>query len=115
MFTVPDGERAAVFDESLRVLRAALVDDRRLRRPLLHRHRGGGDAATNSPAGHLAGRFGARGVPPDRQLADGWLGSFLTPTEAGAGREAIERAAEKPAARSNPTTTAFRWRSATAG
>src|ERR1700735_4620035 len=27
VFTVPDGERAAVFDESLRVLRAALVDD----------------------------------------------------------------------------------------
>ena len=28
-------------------------------------------------------------------LADGWLGSFLTPTEAGAGRQAIERAAEE--------------------
>ena len=28
-------------------------------------------------------------------LADGWLGSFLTPAEARAGREAIERAAEQ--------------------
>ena len=28
-------------------------------------------------------------------LADGWLGSFLTPTEAGAGRQAIERAADE--------------------
>src|SRR3984957_15608332 len=28
-------------------------------------------------------------------LADGWLGSFLTPTEARAGREAIERAADE--------------------
>jgi probable F420-dependent oxidoreductase len=28
-------------------------------------------------------------------LADGWLGSFLTPDEARAGREAIERAAEQ--------------------
>src|SRR5258708_8654952 len=27
VFVVPDGERAAVFDESLRVLRSALVDD----------------------------------------------------------------------------------------
>jgi hypothetical protein len=27
VFVVPDGERAAVFDESLRVLRAALVED----------------------------------------------------------------------------------------
>src|ERR1700749_4410494 len=27
VFVVPDGERAAVFDESLRLLRAALVDD----------------------------------------------------------------------------------------
>src|SRR5271163_3746824 len=27
VFTVPDGERAAVFDESLRILRAALVDE----------------------------------------------------------------------------------------
>ena len=27
MFVVPDGERAAVFDESLRVLRSALIDD----------------------------------------------------------------------------------------
>jgi alkanesulfonate monooxygenase SsuD/methylene tetrahydromethanopterin reductase-like flavin-dependent oxidoreductase (luciferase family) len=27
------------------------------------------------------------------KLADGWLGSFLTPTEAQKGREAIERAA----------------------
>lgn len=94
VFVVPDGERAAVFDESLRVLRAALVDD----------------AATYS--GRYFSVSGAavapRPVPPldiwlggsapaafrrIGELADGWLGSFLTPAEARAGREAIERAA----------------------
>jgi probable F420-dependent oxidoreductase len=94
VFVVPEGERAAVFDESLRVLRSALVDD----------------------STSFAGRFFAvtaaavapRPVPPldiwlggsspaafrrIGMLADGWLGSFLTPAEAREGREAIERAA----------------------
>jgi probable F420-dependent oxidoreductase len=94
VFTVPDGERAAVFDESLRVLRAALVDEsasysgryfsvtaaRVMPRPTppLDIWLGG-----SAPAAFR--RIGA--------LADGWLGSFLTPDEARAGREAIERAA----------------------
>jgi probable F420-dependent oxidoreductase len=91
---VPDGERAAVFDEALRVLRSALVED--------------------SPS--YTGRFfsvsevavAPRPVPPldiwlggsapaafrrIGTLGDGWLGSFLTPAEARAGRQAIERAA----------------------
>jgi probable F420-dependent oxidoreductase len=94
VFVVPDGERAAVFDESLRVLRSSLVDD----------------SAT------YAGRYftvsaaavAPRPVPPldiwlggsapaafrrIGTLGDGWLGSFLTPNEARAGREAIQRAA----------------------
>ena len=94
VFTVPDGERAAVFDESLRVLRAALVDD------------------SASYSGRYftvsAAAVAPRPVPPRDSwlggsapaafqrigtLADGWLGSFLTPAEARAGREAIERSA----------------------
>jgi probable F420-dependent oxidoreductase len=94
VFTVPDGERAAVFDESLRVLRAALVDD------------------SASYSGRYftvsAAAVAPRPVPPldiwlggsapaafrrIGSLGDGWLGSFLTPAEARAGREAIERAA----------------------
>ncbi|OBF12702.1 LLM class F420-dependent oxidoreductase [Mycobacterium sp. ACS4054] len=94
VFVVPDGERAAVFDEALRVLRATLVEDRAsysgryftvteasvLPRPTppLDIWVGG-----SSPAAYR--RIGA--------LADGWLGSFLTPAEAGAAREAIQRAA----------------------
>jgi probable F420-dependent oxidoreductase len=96
VFTVPDGERAAVFDESLQVLRAALVDD----------------------SANYSGRYftvtaaavAPRPIPPldiwlggsapaafrrIGALADGWLGSFLTPGEARAGREAIERSAEQ--------------------
>lgn len=94
VFVVPEGERAAVFDESLRVLRAVLVDesanfDGRFFTvtaaavaprpdPPLDIWVGG-----SSPAAYR--RIGA--------LADGWLGSFLTPAEARGGREAIERAA----------------------
>ncbi|CPR06059.1 putative F420-dependent oxidoreductase, family [Mycobacterium bohemicum DSM 44277] len=103
VFVVPEGERAAVFDESLRVLRAALTDD----------------------AASFAGRYftvtaaavAPRPVPPldiwlggsapaafrrIGALADGWLGSFLTPAEAKAGRVAIERAAEQAGRRIEP-------------
>jgi probable F420-dependent oxidoreductase len=94
LFVVPDGERAAVFDESLQLLRSVLVED--------------------SPS--YAGRYftvseaavAPRPVPPldiwlggsapaaFRRIGafgDGWLGSFLTPIEARAAREAIEHAA----------------------
>ena len=64
-----------------------------LQRPVFHGDCGRRRAAAQSPAGHLAGRLGTRGVPRIGALADGWLGNFLTPDEARAGREAIERAA----------------------
>ncbi|BAX90284.1 LLM class F420-dependent oxidoreductase [Mycobacterium shigaense] len=86
LFVVPDGARAAVFDESLRVLRAALSDE----------SAGYGIAPKPSPpldiwlGGAAPAAFRRIGA-----LADGWLGSFLTPAEARAGREAIERAAEQ--------------------
>jgi probable F420-dependent oxidoreductase len=96
IFVVPDGERAAVFDESLRVLRLVLGEDSASYRgryftvsravvapkpsPPLDIWLGG-----SAPAAYR--RIGA--------LADGWLGSFLTPDEARAGREAIQRAAEQ--------------------
>lgn len=103
VFVVPDNARAAVFDESLQVLRAVLAGD---------------------SAGHFGRHFtvrhaaiAPRPVPPlDIWLAgsapaafrrigrygDGWLGSFLTPTEAQAGREAIERAAAQAGRRIEP-------------
>lgn len=93
LFVVPDGQRAAVFDESLRVLRVALSDESAgydiapKPSPPLDIWVGG-----SSPAAYR--RIGA--------LADGWLGSFLTPDEARAGREAIERAAEQAGRRIEP-------------
>lgn len=94
VFVVPDGQRAAVFDESLRVLRSVLVDEaasysgeffkvskaavQPRPTPALDIWVGG-----SSPAAYR--RIGA--------LADGWLGSFLTPAESGQARESIERAA----------------------
>jgi probable F420-dependent oxidoreductase len=94
LFPVPDGRRGAVFDEGLRLLRALLTE----------------------PEVRFAGEFysveGARVGPlPDPpldiwlggrapgalrrvgRLADGWLGSFLTPEEARRARETIQAAA----------------------
>jgi probable F420-dependent oxidoreductase len=95
LFVVPEGERAAVFDESLRVLRAALVED-----SLAYRGKYftvNGPAVTPRPAPPLDIWLGGSAPAAFRRigaLADGWLGSFLTPAEARAARQAIERAAE---------------------
>jgi probable F420-dependent oxidoreductase len=103
VFVVPNGERAAVFDESLRVLRSALVDDSAT-------HTGRYftvSAATIAPrpvppldiwlGGSAPAAFRRIGT-----LGDGWLGSFLTPAEAQAGREAIERTAAHAGRRIEP-------------
>jgi probable F420-dependent oxidoreductase len=94
VFVVPDGERAAVFDESLRVLRSVLVDDST---SYSGRYFTVSDAAVAPrPAPPLDIWLGGSAPAAFRRigtLADGWLGSFLTPTEAREGREAIERAA----------------------
>ena len=93
-FPVPPGRRAAVFDESLTLIRLLLsqenvtfqgefftVDDAsvgpRPGRPL--------DIWLGGSAPGALRRIG--------RLGDGWLASFLTPDEAGAGRRAIEASA----------------------
>jgi probable F420-dependent oxidoreductase len=96
LFVVPDGKRAAVFDESLKLLRIALREAnvdfsgdyftvrgvQVLPKPIppLDIWIGGATAAAFR-------RIGA--------LGDGWLGSFLTPAEAGHARRAISAAAEE--------------------
>ncbi len=96
LFVVPEGKRAAVFDESLQLLRIALRDDevtfdgnyfavskvQVLPKPVppLDIWIGGATAAAFRRIG---------------TLGDGWLGSFLTPAEAGKAREAIIAAAEE--------------------
>lgn len=94
VFPVPKGKRGAVFDESLRILRAALVDDPAsydgefisvTAASVMPRPTPPLDIWLGGSAPAAFRRIGA--------LADGWLGSFLTPTEARAGVEAIQRAA----------------------
>lgn len=95
-FVVPDGERAAVFDEALRLLRTSLEQDAAAF---------AGDYFTMTsmaveprPVKPLDIWLGGSAPAAFRrigQLADGWLGSFLTPDEARAGREKIQRAAEQ--------------------
>ena len=103
VFVVPDGERAAVFDESLRVLRSALVDDSATYTGRYFTVSGAAIAPRPAPpldiwlGGSAPAAFRRIGT-----LADGWLGSFLTPAEARAGREAIERAAEQAGRRIEP-------------
>lgn len=94
VFTIPGGTRGAVFDESLRVLRAALVEESASFDGQFFSVTAAAVAPRPDPpldiwlGGSAPAAFRRIGT-----LADGWLGSFLTPDEARAGREAIERAA----------------------
>ncbi len=103
VFVVPEGERAAVFDESLRVLRAALVEDSASYAGRYFAVTAAAVAPRPEPpldiwlAGSAPGAFRRIGA-----LGDGWLGSFLTPAEAGAGRAAIERAAAEAGRQIDP-------------
>ncbi len=95
LFPVPDGKRAAVFDESLRLLRTSLHE---------HDVTFSGDYFSVRAANVLpkptvpldiwlggASQVGFRRIGA---LGDGWLGSFLTPAEAGQARLEISAAAE---------------------
>jgi probable F420-dependent oxidoreductase len=94
LFAVPDGQRAAMFDESLRLLRSSLEADGTTF---------AGDfftvtsvAVAPRPAKPLDIWLGGSAPAAFARIgrfADGWLGSFLTPAEARRGRESIEHAA----------------------
>jgi probable F420-dependent oxidoreductase len=94
LFQVPPGRRAAVFDEALTLLRLLLtaetvsfegefytVQDARIG-PL-----------PAKPLDIWLGGSAPAGLRRAGRLADGWLGSLLTPAEAGAAVGAIQRAA----------------------
>ncbi len=94
LFVVPDGKRAAVFDESLRLLRLALRDDNVTFAGDYFNVRDSRILPKPDPpldiwiGGATPAAFRRIGA-----LGDGWLGSFLTPTEAGQARIAIDEAA----------------------
>lgn len=96
IFVVPDGARAAVFDEALRLLRAVLEHDDVSFDGDYFSVRSA--AVAPRPAKPLDIWLGGSAPPAFRRigrLGDGWLGSFVTPTEARTAREAIERAAHE--------------------
>lgn len=94
LFPAPDGSRAALFDESLEVVRRLLAEPR-----VTHHGRfihlddvSVAPLPPRPPDIWLGGRAPA-GLRRVGRLADGWLGSFVTPDEAGDARAQIERAA----------------------
>lgn len=95
LYPVP-GRRAAVFEEALTVLRRLLSEDRVT-------HHGEFFTLDDASVAPRPGRpldlwLGGRaevGLRRVGRLADGWLGSFLTPDEAARARTVIEAAADE--------------------
>ena len=94
-FVVPDGQRAAVFDESLELLRTVLRDRKVTFEGTYFSVR---DVdILPKPAAPLDIWLGGATLPGFRRIAayaDGWLGSFLTPAEARQARLDISAAAD---------------------
>jgi probable F420-dependent oxidoreductase len=96
IFVVPDGKRAAVFDESLRLLRSVLEqDDVEFAGDYFAVSSAGVAPRPVKPLDIWLGGSAPAAFRRIGQLGDGWLGSFLTPQEAGRGREQIQQAAEQ--------------------
>lgn len=90
-FVVPDGRRAAVFDESLRLLRAALeTDGASFTGEFFDVREVAVAPRPATPLDIWLGGSAPAGFRRIGRLADGWLGSFLTPDEARLGRQMIE-------------------------
>jgi probable F420-dependent oxidoreductase len=94
LFPVPDGKRAAVFDESLELLRLLLTAERVTFDGEFYTV---SDATVGAlPAKPLdiwLGGSAPAGLRRVGRLADGWLGSLMTPNEAGASVRVIQEAA----------------------
>ena len=94
LFPVPDGKRAAVFDESLQLLRLLLTAEKVT-------YDGEFFTVSDASVGSLPakpldiwlGGSAPAGLRRVGRLADGWLGSLLTPEEAGAAVAVIQDAA----------------------
>jgi probable F420-dependent oxidoreductase len=94
LFPVPNGQRAAVFDESLTLLRLLLTSE-------TVSFEGSFFSVSGASVGPLPakpldiwlGGSALGGLRRVGRLADGWLGSLLTPAEAGSAVGVIQQAA----------------------
>ncbi len=94
LFPVPSGQRAAVFDESLTLLRLALTSETFSFEGSFFTVPGASVAPLPAkPLDIWLGGSAPGGLRRVGRLADGWLGSLLTPAEAGAAVAAINEAA----------------------
>ncbi len=103
LFGVPDGQRAAVFDESLQLLRLLLTAEKVSFDGEFFTV---SDASVGSlPAKPLdiwLGGSAPAGLRRIGRLADGWLGSLLTPAEAAAAVAVIQDAAAQAGRKVDP-------------
>jgi probable F420-dependent oxidoreductase len=94
LFPVPNGRRGEVFDESMRLLRAVLTEPSVDFTGEFMTVRAASIGPRPDPpldiwlAGHAPGALRRIG-----RLADGWLGSFMSPEDAGRAVESIKEAA----------------------
>jgi probable F420-dependent oxidoreductase len=94
LFPVPSGQRAAVFDESLTLLRLALTSETVSFEGSFFTVSGVSVAPLPAkPLDIWLGGTAPGGLRRVGRLADGWLGSLLTAAEAGAAVAAINEAA----------------------
>jgi probable F420-dependent oxidoreductase len=94
LFPVPSRQRAAVFDESLTLLRLALTSETVAFEGSFFTVSGASVAPLPAkPLDIWLGGSAPGGLRRVGRLADGWLGSLLTPAEAGAAVAAINEAA----------------------
>ncbi|MEV0673751.1 TIGR03854 family LLM class F420-dependent oxidoreductase [Mycobacterium sp. NPDC050441] len=91
IFVVPDRRRAAVFDESLHLLRSALNGrDVSFEGEYFTVRSAQVQPVPAKPIDIWLGGSAPAALTRIGRLGDGWLGSFLTPDEAGAARRRIE-------------------------
>jgi probable F420-dependent oxidoreductase len=94
LFPVADGQRAAVFDESLLLLRSALEQpDAAFAGDYFTVRSAGVQPRPAQPLDIWLGGSAPAAFRRIGRFGDGWLGSFVTPDEARRGREQIQRAA----------------------
>jgi probable F420-dependent oxidoreductase len=94
LFPVPEGKRAAVFDESLQLLRLLLTEETvSFEGEFFSVSQASVGMLPAKPLDIWLGGSAPAGLRRVGRLADGWLGSLLTPAEAGAAVGVIQDAA----------------------